>query len=319
MRPTPPPPPTPLRLAAVSKQLSGTDVLRDVGFSCPAGAITALLGPNGAGKTTTVTLVAGLRRPDTGRVAIFGRSPDTAAARSDFSLVPQEIAFPAPIRVARCLDFVEAHRPPSSFAPPRDELCERLGVTALLRRSLGGLSGGQQRRVALALGLLRVPGLLVLDEATVGLDEATRASAWALVTDYAERGGAVLVTSHILAEIEANAHRVIALSRGRVVLAEPVETVRSRLGGSRVTVRLPDPGVRRCLVGHIASAGLGSTERAGAGDGADVVSWRTTVPVALVAAIAAHPAEIRELTVTPIPLGELLDRLRDDACTEERV
>ena len=71
----------------------------------------------------------------------------------------------------------------------------------------------------------------------------------------------MLVTSHILAEIEANAHRVIALSRG-FVLAEPVETVRSRLGGSRVTVRLPDPGVRRCLVGHIASAGLGSTERA---------------------------------------------------------
>jgi ABC-2 type transport system ATP-binding protein len=277
-------------------------VLREVSFACRPGRITALLGPNGAGKTTTVTLATGLRRPDAGRVRVFGRPPTDAAARREFALVPQELGFPDAVTAAACLRLVTGQRPDRGRTPPVTELCERMGLGGLLGRRIGGFSGGQRRRLAVVLGLAHAPGLVVLDEATTNLDESSRAQTWRLVREYVARGGAALVTSHILADIEAHADDVVALAGGRVVLASPLADVRERLGADTVSVRLPGPDAP-AVRAAVDARGLG---RAVGGPAPGRYSWRTRDPVALVAAIAAVTDGASELVVRPTPLGELL-------------
>lgn len=303
----------PLLLQHVDKALAGRRVLHQVSFSCPAGRITALLGPNGAGKTTTVAVASGLRAPDSGRVAVFGQPVGAARRAGRFGVVPQEIGFPEAVSVARCLDFVAGQRPDLGLGPGRAELCARLGLTDLLERRTGGLSGGQRRKLAVALGLVHAPGLVIMDEATTNLDEATRAVTWRLVRDYVARGGAALVTSHILADIESHADRVVALNEGRVVLESPLAEVRARLGGSTVSLLLP-PGDRGAASAAIADRSLGRELPIGA-DG--VQRWRTHSPLDLVLVVAAVSAGAQHLDVRPTPLGELLAEVAGGAAATE--
>jgi ABC-2 type transport system ATP-binding protein len=295
----------PLSLERVDKTLARRQVLSDIGFSCSPGSVTGLLGTNGAGKTTTVTLATGLRRPDRGSVRVFGLNPVTAEARRHFSLIPQEISFPGPVRVGHCLDFVEGQRAPSSYAVSRDQLCDELGLVDLLHRSVGGLSGGQRRRLAVAMGLIRVPGLLILDEATTNLDEAARRATWRLVTDYAGRGGAVLATTHILADIDANADRVIAMAGGRVVRHGTMSEIRQSLGGSTVSA-VATPQACAELTNLVSAAELGV---AVAGTPPGRLVWRTQTPLQLVAFIATIDPMATDLVVAATPLAELLDQL----------
>ncbi|MGH8962514.1 MAG: ABC transporter ATP-binding protein [Jatrophihabitantaceae bacterium] len=306
---------TPLCLNGVVKSLAGAPVLRAVSFECPPGAITALLGPNGAGKTTSVAVASGLRSADAGLARIFGRTPRDRRTRGTFSLVPQDIGLPAAVTVRRCLDFVAGQRAPSPLAAPGEQICERLGVGPLLQRRAGGLSGGEQRRVAVVLGLLRAPGLLIMDEATTNLDESARATTWQLVREYTNRGGAALVTSHILADIESHADRVVALSGGRVVLQSPLEQVRVQLGGSSVSLSLPAARRARVLE-QVAARRLdavpitsgGSRFPPDAHSGVELVEWRTAQPLPLVAALAQLVPEATGLQVRPIPLAEVLQQ-----------
>jgi ABC-2 type transport system ATP-binding protein len=295
----------PLLLERVDKALARRQVLSDVGFSCRPGSITGLLGPNGAGKTTTVTLATGLRRPDQGIVRVFGLNPVTAEARRHFSLIPQEISFPGPVRVGHCLDFVEGQRAPSSYALDRHELCDELGLTDLLQRSVGGLSGGQRRKLAVAMGLIRVPGLLILDEATTNLDEQARQTTWRLVGDYARRGGAVLATTHILADIDANADRVIAMVDGRIIRSGAMAEIRHSLGGSTVSAAVT-PTARAELSSLIAAAGLGLSV---AHANETQLAWRTQSPLQLVAFIATIDPMATDLVVAATPLADLLGQL----------
>jgi ABC-2 type transport system ATP-binding protein len=301
----------PLEIRRVTKTLARHRVLDAVDFDCRSGEVTALLGPNGAGKTTTVSIVAGLRRPDDGEVRVCGQPNDTERARRQLALVPQEVGFPAPVPVTRVLDFVEAQRAVSPYAPSREEIVQRLDLSGVLQRSVGGLSGGQQRKLAVALGLLRAPELLVLDEATTNLDETARAATWTLLREYAERGGAVLVTSHILADIDTHADRVIALSAGRVLLHSTLDEMRQQLGGHYVSALLT-PAARgeflsRCAQSGLAEAVCASPSRP------DAVVVRTRTPMAVVAELARCDNAATDLEVRPIPLADLLEHLSLDA------
>lgn len=253
----------PLRLTDVTKELARKPVLTGVSFDCPPGAVTVLLGPNGAGKTTTVTIAAGLRRPGSGSARCFGVPCSDPAARRLIAVVPQDIAYPGTVRVREVVRFVAAQRPSGGLGPPEAELLERLGLDSLAHRQIGGLSGGQRRRLAVALALVRAPELLVMDEATSSLDHETRLQVWQLIGEYADRGGAVLATTHILGDADLFADRVLVMAGGEVVREGTAVQIRGLVGGRRIRVRL-SPDRRDSVLAELHSAGIETTTNEGA-------------------------------------------------------
>jgi ABC-2 type transport system ATP-binding protein len=201
-------------LWSVSKRFGETLALDEVDLAIEAGEVVALLGPNGAGKTTALSILLGLRRPDSGRAEIFGVDPRRPRSRVAVGVTPQDAGFPPTLRVREIVDLVRAHFP---FPPPTDELLERFQLTAVARRQAGGLSGGERRRLAVALAFAGEPAALFLDEPTTGLDVESRRSVWAEIDRYAADGGTVLMTTHHLEEADRLAHRIVLLARGRVV------------------------------------------------------------------------------------------------------
>jgi ABC-2 type transport system ATP-binding protein len=201
-------------LHGVSKRFGETVALEDVDLSIEAGQIVALLGPNGAGKTTALSILLGLRRPDAGRAEIFGLDPRAARARLAIGVTPQESGFPPTLRVCEIVDLVRAHFP---FPAEKADLLDRFGLADVARRQAGGLSGGERRRLAVALAFAGEPAAIFLDEPTAGLDVESRRAVWAEIDGYCTDGGTVLLTTHHLDEAERLAHRVVVLAKGRIV------------------------------------------------------------------------------------------------------
>ena len=239
-------------LDAVVKRFRGDTALDGLSLRVEQGEAVALLGPNGAGKTTALSLLVGLRRPDAGVVRLFGRDPRDRAARARLGLTPQASGFPATLRVDEIVRLVARH---FSDPEPAGALLGRFGLGALARRQTGGLSGGEQRRLALALAFVGRPTAVVLDEPTGFLDVEARRLAWAGLRDYVDAGGTLLLTSHHLDEVEALARRVVVLSAGRVVAEDHVPAIRARAGLARITLAC-DPGV--VLPGVVRSEPSGS-------------------------------------------------------------
>jgi ABC-2 type transport system ATP-binding protein len=201
-------------LERAEKRYGGLVALRSVDLTIDRGEVIALLGPNGAGKSTLVSLVVGLRRPSSGRVRVFGGDPREWRARRRIGVTPQDMGFPPTLRVREILALARAH----TAAPvPMPALLDRFGLVGLERRQAGGLSGGQRRRVALALAFAGAPDLAVLDEPTTGLDVESRRSAWEAIGSFSQRGGSVLLTTHSLDEARALARRIVVLARGAIV------------------------------------------------------------------------------------------------------
>ncbi|MEV4137404.1 ABC transporter ATP-binding protein [Dactylosporangium sp. NPDC049742] len=206
--------------------------LDGVSLDIHAGGVVGLLGPNGAGKSTLVNLLVGLRRPTSGTVELFGGDPRDPASRRRIGVTPQETGLPATLRVRECVAFVAAH-----FADPvpTGELLEGFGLTEVAGRQTGGLSGGQKRRLAVALAFAGRPDLVFLDEPTTGLDVQARRDLWAHIRAYG-RTGTVVLTSHYLEEIEALADRVVVLGGGRVLADDTVAAIRAMVGIHRVSL-----------------------------------------------------------------------------------
>ena len=195
-----------------------------------------LLGPNGAGKTTMLSLITGLRHADSGTVRLFGGNPRDPLNRVSLGTTPQETGLPPTLTVGEVTDFVAGH-----YAHPmsRGEVLERFGIADLAKRQTGGLSGGQKRRLAVALALVGRPRLVVLDEPTTGLDVEARHALWQALRDYHADGATVLLTSHYLEEIEALAERVVVVGEGRVLADDTLAAVIDRVAMRRISVRLP--------------------------------------------------------------------------------
>jgi len=222
---------------SVGRTYRSVNALHDVSLSVAAGELVGLLGPNGAGKTTLLNLLTGVRRPTSGRVELFGGDPTRAENRRRIGVTPQETGLPATLRVGECVDLVAAHFPDPL---PHGELLERFGLADLARRQTGGLSGGQRRRLAVALAFVGRPRLVFLDEPTTGLDVSARHALWEGIRAFHADGGTVLLTSHYLEEIEALAQRVVVLGEGRVLADDTVDAIRSRVGVRRVSLRATD-------------------------------------------------------------------------------
>ncbi|QCB94933.1 ABC transporter ATP-binding protein [Cellulomonas shaoxiangyii] len=226
----------PVLVDRVTRRFGDVTALDDVSLRVDAGEIVGLLGPNGAGKTTLLSLLSGLRRPDAGTVRLFGGDPRDPASRTRLGTTPQETGLPETLRVGEVVDFVAGHY---ATPMPRAEVLARFGLEDLAGRQTGGLSGGQRRRLAVALSLVGRPRLVLLDEPTTGLDVEARHVLWESLRDYHRDGATVIVTSHYLEEIEALAERVVVVGGGRVLADDRIDRVLDLVALRRVTLTLP--------------------------------------------------------------------------------
>ncbi|MBW1877736.1 MAG: ABC transporter ATP-binding protein [Deltaproteobacteria bacterium] len=188
-------------------------------FSVAKGEIYGLLGPNGAGKTTSLRILATLMEPDRGRVEVAGvdRSRDPLGIRRQTAYVPAEAGLPdrlTPREVVRLFARIQGVPDGARVA---NRLLEELGASAFADRPCGGLSTGMKRRVVLARALVHHPKVLLLDEPTDGLDVPGRRQVLALIKDQAAAGRAIVLSSHIMAEVERVVDRVGVMDHGRLV------------------------------------------------------------------------------------------------------
>jgi ABC-2 type transport system ATP-binding protein len=222
------------RLDRVTKRFGDVTALREVDLAIAPGRVTALLGPNGAGKTTAVRLLLGLTRPTLGTASVFGRNPRDARARAGIGAMLQVAKVPETLRVREHIQLFRTYYPKPL---PYDEVIEAAGLTGFDHLLFGKLSGGQKQRVLFALALCGDPGLLVLDEPTVGLDVESRRVLWDRIRDLSARGRAVLLTTHYLDEADALAHRIVMIARGSIVADGTPSEVKQQVAGRRIRCR----------------------------------------------------------------------------------
>ncbi|HSR84282.1 MAG TPA: ABC transporter ATP-binding protein [Streptosporangiaceae bacterium] len=247
-----------INVAGLRKSYGQVHAVREVSLTVRRGEIFALLGPNGAGKTTTLEILEGFRRRDGGVAEVLGLDPGDRASgrelRDRTGLVLQDIAVEPYLTVGETLA-----RDAGYYRAPRTvaEVIGMAGLEGLERRKVRSLSGGQKRRLDLALGLIGSPELLFLDEPTTGFDPAARRDAWDLVRSLQAAGMTILLTTHDMEEAQALADRVAVLSAGVIVAEGPPAALGRRDAlPSRITFSLP-PGYAMAELPVPASAGNG--------------------------------------------------------------
>ncbi|NED34332.1 ABC transporter ATP-binding protein [Streptomyces sp. SID8499] len=216
----------------------GFEAVRGISFHVKHGEVFALLGTNGAGKTSTVELLEGLATPASGRVRVLGHDPFTerAAVRPRTGVMLQEGGFPSELTVAETARMWAGCV--SGARPPRDVLA-LVGLERRTEVRVKQLSGGERRRLDLALALLGDPEVLFLDEPTTGLDAEGRRETWELVGALRDAGTTVLLTTHYLEEAEGLADRLAILHEGRIAAAgTPAEVTAAQ--PSRISFELPE-------------------------------------------------------------------------------
>jgi ABC-2 type transport system ATP-binding protein len=213
-----------LELAAVTKRYGGRTALADVSFALPAGSALGLLGPNGAGKTTALRLLLGFTRPSRGEVRLRQLPPQDPASRLRVAYLPERLALPSRMTVRGFLALHGRLAGLSGDARSReiDAVLERTGLADRGRDRLGGLSKGLAQRVGFAQALLGEPELLLLDEPTSGLDPLGVRDARDWILAARARGASVLVSSHVLSEVERTCDQIAILNHGRVAAHGPL-------------------------------------------------------------------------------------------------
>jgi ABC-2 type transport system ATP-binding protein len=214
----------------------------DVSFAVEPGEVFALLGPNGAGKTTTIEILEGFRRRDAGTVEVLGVDPGNRRTqrwlRSRLGIVLQELAVEPFLSVRQVLTRNAGYYP---HPRPVDEVLGLVGLAEKAGARVKTLSGGQQRRLDVGLGIIGQPELLFLDEPTTGLDPSGRRGTWDLIKRLEAEGTTVILTSHYMDEVEALASRVAVLAGGRIVAAGTPASIGGRDAGVvTIRFRLPD-------------------------------------------------------------------------------
>jgi ABC-2 type transport system ATP-binding protein len=208
----------------VHMRYGAVEALRGVDLTAAPAELVAVLGPNGAGKTTLVSILQGTRRATAGHVRVLGFDPsrDAPAMRARIGVVLQACEAEAYLSAREVVDLYRGYYP---HPRPTDELLELVGLRDAARQRVRTLSGGQRRRLDVALALVGDPEVLFLDEPTTGFDPEARRRAWRTIADLRTTGTTIVLTTHYLDEAEALADRIVVLSRGLVVADGPAPSI----------------------------------------------------------------------------------------------
>jgi ABC-2 type transport system ATP-binding protein len=238
-----------ISVTGLQKAYGSYDALRGIDFEIESGEVFGLLGPNGAGKTTTVEILEGYRRRDAGTVEVLGEDPQRAGLdwRQRIGVVLQSSAMYPNLSVTESLElFAGYYRAPLAVG----QVVDLIGLAEKRDARVRTLSGGQQRRLDLGLGLIGDPEVLFLDEPTTGFDPAARRAAWEVIRSLRSLGKTILLTTHYLDEAENLADRVAVLREGRIAAigrpedltgSAPATEIRYRRDGEDVVVSTHEP------------------------------------------------------------------------------
>jgi ABC-2 type transport system ATP-binding protein len=278
----------PITVRGLKKHYGNHQAVRGIDLDVHKGEVFALLGPNGAGKTTTVEILEGIRDRSAGDVQVLGSDPaqDRRSWRARIGVVPQSTGVYLDLTVGEVIGHFAAFYP----APlPVAQVLDMVGLTEQRKKQTVALSGGQQRRLDVAVGVIGDPELIFLDEPTTGLDPVARREAWDLVRYFADRGKTTVLTTHYLEEAEALAQRAAIIVDGRVV----------------------ESGAMHELGGRADTPTTVSFLRSPALDG------RELPPLPGSSAVEAHGASVSVLTPTPCAVIRALLRWAEGEGTTE--
>ena len=219
--------PAAIQARQMRNSYGGREVLRGLDLDVAVGEVFCLLGPNGAGKTTTVEILEGFRSRSGGEVRVLGVDPEgqPAKLRQRVGIVLQECALPGELRVRELIDAYRSYYPTPL---PTDQLLSIVELQDQSGQFVRELSGGQQRRVDLALALVGDPDLVFLDEPTTGFDPAARRRTWAAIRNLATLGKTIVLTTHYLEEAQQLSDRVAVIVDGRIVSCDTPDRLADR-------------------------------------------------------------------------------------------
>lgn len=282
-----------IEVEGVARSFGDVHAVRDASFTVQPGSVTALIGPNGSGKTTLLLMLATLLRPDAGTIRIAGHDPvaDPRAVRQAMGWMPDVLGSWGTVTVRRALEVTGRlyELTPEQARARASALIELVGLQELADRPSRVLSRGQKQRLSLARALVHEPRVLLLDEPASGLDPAARVELRELVRRLAGDGVAVLVSSHVLAELDEMADAAVYLDRGATASAERVERSRAQVRDWRV--RALDPAALSAALADFGIAG-GASDHLG-----------TLIPVAGEAEAAAVLARLVGAGVAIVDFG----------------
>jgi ABC-2 type transport system ATP-binding protein len=229
-----------ITVSNLKKNYGDVEAVRGIDFVVESGEVFALLGPNGAGKSTTVEILEGHRTKSSGEVSVLGFDPGVSPRefREAIGIVLQETAVEDELSVSEAIDLYGSLYPRRR---PTGELVELVGLQEKADARIKTLSGGQRRRLELALGIVGDPELIFLDEPTTGFDPTARRQAWTIIEDLASLGKTILLTTHYMDEAQHLANRVAVIANGTIVAEGAPETLGGReTSATRITFRVGD-------------------------------------------------------------------------------